>query len=238
MNTTFQMNDEASHAPNLNGSYSNYNHLSSFNNTAPDSISGNPSAFQNGTNSVQNGQYPNQTINTSQNFENAIIKENNVSYSPVKKVQPGKPAIPHKSSKMTPKKQGVEDNTFSIQQWRQWKGKYSAKDSNGFHCLVCPGKSYSTERALLRHYKQVHELICAQCKICFSEEQLLKQHRKENHEFWCFPCSKVYTTSRALRRHNQQQHGISLSRSISKSQLEMTGDNKSVGHGENTEVIS
>ena len=131
----------------------------------------------------------------------------------------------------TPKKPGdkPEDNAFSIQQWREWKGKYSAKDSNGFHCLVCPEKSYSTERALLRHYKQVHELICAQCRICFSEEDLLKQHRKETHEFWCFPCSKVYTTSRALRRHNQQQHGISQSKSVT---LEQLGKTENVSTGE------
>ena len=137
------------------------------------------------------------------------------------------------STVCSPKKQGLDDNSFSIQQWRQWKGKFSAKDSNGFHCLVCSGKSYSTERALLRHYKQVHELICAQCRICFSEEHLLKQHRKENHEFWCFPCSKVYTTSRALRRHNQQQHGISQSSSVSTSQLEHSQSNNSSDGTEN-----
>ena len=128
-------------------------------------------------------------------------------------------STPKKPGTSTPKKEGPEDNAFSIQQWREWKGKYTANDSNGFHCLVCPGKSYSTERALLRHYKQVHELICAQCRICFSEENLLKQHRKETHEFWCFPCSKVYTTSRALRRHNQQQHGISQSKSVTYEQI-------------------
>ena len=148
----------------------------------------------------------------------------NISQSPKNKTpkfHPQKHSSTNKTS-TTPKKQGVDDNAFSIQQWREWKGKYSAKDSNGFHCLVCPGKSYSTERALLRHYKQVHELICAQCRICFSEETLLKQHRKENHEFWCFPCSKVYTTSRALRRHNQQQHGISQSKSVTLEQLGRT----------------
>ena len=133
-------------------------------------------------------------------------------------------------------KQGEDDNAFSIQQWRQWKGKYTAKDCNGFHCLVCPGKSYSTERALLRHYKQVHELICAQCRICFSEEELLKQHRKKNHEFWCFPCSKVYTTSRALRRHNQQQHGLSQSSSVSPSQLETNQYCQTAAGYENSEV--
>ena len=137
------------------------------------------------------------------------------------KLSPQKQPSTNKTSNI-PKKQGVEDNAFSIQQWREWKLKNTAKDSNGFHCLVCPGKSYSTERALLRHYKQVHELICAQCRICFSEENLLKQHKKETHEYWCFPCSKVYTTSRALRRHNQQQHGISQSKSVTLEQLGKT----------------
>ena len=142
---------------------------------------------------------------------------------------------PNKCSKV-PQNQKADDNTFSIQQWRQWKIKYSSKDVDGFHCLVCPGKLYSTERALLRHYKQVHESICAQCKICFSEESLMKQHKKEKHEFWCFPCSKVYTTSRALRRHNQQKHGISQSRSVSQSQIDMNPSIKNELNSGNKEV--
>ena len=145
-------------------------------------------------------------------------------------------ASPNKCSKV-PQNQKADDNTFSIQQWRQWKIKYSSKDVDGFHCLVCPGKLYSTERALLRHYKQVHESICAQCKICFSEESLMKQHKKEKHEFWCFPCSKVYTTSRALRRHNQQKHGISQSRSVSQSQIDMNPSIKNEIDSGNKEVI-
>ena len=142
----------------------------------------------------------------------------------------------NKCSKV-PQNQKGDDNTFSIQQWRQWKIKYSSKDVDGFHCLVCPGKLYSTERALLRHYKQVHESICAQCKICFSEESLMKQHKKENHEFWCFPCSKVYTTSRALRRHNQQKHGISQSRSVTQSHIDMNQSIKNELNSGNKEVI-
>ena len=145
-------------------------------------------------------------------------------------------ASPTKSLKEPQNKRG-DDNAFSIQQWRQWKIKYSSKDADGFHCLVCPGKTYSTERAMLRHYKQVHESICAQCKICFSEESLLKQHKKENHEFWCFPCSKVYTTSRALRRHNQQKHGISQSRSVTQSQIDTNQSIKNELNNGNKEVI-
>ena len=144
-------------------------------------------------------------------------------------------ASPNKSLKVLQNKKG-DDNAFGIQQWRQWKIKYSSKDVDGFHCLVCPGKLYSTERALIRHYKQVHESICAQCKICFSEESLMKQHKKENHEFWCFPCSKVYTTSRALRRHNQQKHGISQSRSVTQSQIDMNQSIKNELNNGNKEV--
>ena len=178
-------------------------------------------------------QYPNQNII---NAEGSTKPSSNKQLTNrAKRISPLKQSSPHKNT-VKSGKQGEDDNAFSIQQWRQWKGKYTAKDSNGCHCLVCPGKSYSTERALLRHYKQVHELICAQCRICFSEEHLLKQHRKENHEFWCFPCSKVYTTSRALRRHNQQQHGISQSTSVSQSQLQMNHYQHTVEHYKTSEV--
>ena len=65
----------------------------------------------------------------------------------------------------------------------------------------------------------------------------MKQHKKEKHEFWCFPCSKVYTTSRALRRHNQQKHGISQSRSVTQSQIDMNPSIKNELDSGNKEVI-
>ena len=43
--------------------------------------------------------------------------------------------------------------------YKQWKAKYSAKDSNGFHCLVCQGKSFTADSSLRRHYNQAHQQV-------------------------------------------------------------------------------
>ena len=98
--------------------------------------------------------------------------------------------------------------------YEQWRLKFSAKDSNGFHCLVCQGKSFTADSSLQRHYKQNHEQMCKACKMEFYEEPLLAQHIRENHEFHCNICTKVFTTNRSLKRHYDQQHCGSSSRSI------------------------
>ena len=97
------------------------------------------------------------------------------------------------------------DNAFSHRVFKLWKDKFATQDGKG--CQICPGKVFTAESSLKRHYKQVHELVCAQCKMEFPEEHLLKEHHREKHEFWCFPCNKVFTAFSSLKRHNDQQHG-------------------------------
>ena len=236
MGPSSDVKSEIFHRSHLSNPYPEYTDESSYQNINSDTVNKEDTTINSESQSYHHYINPNTSIKQD-NLAAPNSKTNSVRKTSLPKTQIMKQSISVQNSKLSsPKKQGVDDNSFSIQQWRQWKGKFSAKDSNGFHCLVCPGKSYSTERALLRHYKQVHELICAQCRICFSEDHLLKQHRKENHEFWCFPCSKVYTTSRALRRHNQQQHGISQSSSVSMSQLQLSQSNHASAGSDNLVV--
>ena len=96
------------------------------------------------------------------------------------------------------------DNAFSNRVYKIWKEKFATEDGKG--CKICPGKVFSAESSLKRHYKQTHELVCAQCKMEFPEEHLLKEHHREQHEFWCFPCNKVFTAYSSLKRHNVQAH--------------------------------
>ena len=117
--------------------------------------------------------------------------------SPMKKFaaspgkSPGKPLTP-------------ADSAFSNHVYKIWKDKFATEDGKG--CQICPGKVFSAESSLKRHYKQNHELVCAQCKMEFPEEHLLKEHQREKHEFWCFPCNKVFTAYSSLKRHNVQNH--------------------------------
>ena len=97
------------------------------------------------------------------------------------------------------------DNAFSNRVYELWKDKFATGDGKG--CQICPGKVFSAESSLKRHYKQVHELVCAQCKMEFPEEHLLKEHHREMHEFWCFSCNKVFTAYSSLKRHNVSEHG-------------------------------
>ena len=94
--------------------------------------------------------------------------------------------------------------------YKNWKSKFSSKDSNGFHCLVCQGKSFTADSSLKRHFKQVHEQTCKTCKMQFSEECALSQHIKDHHEFRCNICSKVFSANSSLKRHHDQQHGGAL----------------------------
>ena len=96
------------------------------------------------------------------------------------------------------------DNAFSNRVYKIWKEKFATEDGKG--CKICPGKVFTAESSLKRHYKQTHELVCAQCKMEFPEEHLLKEHHREQHEFWCFPCNKVFTAYSSLKRHNVQAH--------------------------------
>ena len=91
--------------------------------------------------------------------------------------------------------------------YKNWKLKFSSKDSNGFHCLVCQGKSFTADSSLKRHFKQVHEQTCKTCKMQFSEECALSQHIKDHHEFRCDICFKVFSANSSLKRHHDQQHG-------------------------------
>ena len=116
---------------------------------------------------------------------------------------PNPPALPGNS----PSKTGSNaENSI----YKNWKLKFSSKDSNGFHCLVCQGKSFTADSSLKRHYKQVHEQTCKTCKMQFSEECILNQHIKDNHEFRCKLCDKVFSANSSLKRHHDQQHGGSM----------------------------
>ena len=99
------------------------------------------------------------------------------------------------------------DSNLENSTYKNWKLKYSTKDSSGFHCLVCQGKSFTADSSLKRHYKQAHEQTCKTCKMQFSEECILNQHIKDKHEFRCSICSKVFSASSSLKRHHDQQHG-------------------------------
>lgn len=110
---------------------------------------------------------------------------------------PNTPAVP------TSKPANSSENST----YKDWKLKFSSKDSNGFHCLVCQGKSFTADSSLKRHYKQVHEQTCKTCKMQFSEECILNQHIKDNHEFRCNICFKVFSANSSLKRHHDQQHG-------------------------------
>ena len=96
------------------------------------------------------------------------------------------------------------DNAFSNRVYKIWKEKFATEDGKG--CKICPGKVFTAESSLKRHYKQTHELVCAQCKMEFPEEHLLREHHREQHEYWCFPCNKVFTAYSSLKRHNVQAH--------------------------------
>ena len=117
--------------------------------------------------------------------------------SPLKKLAASPGKSPGKG--LTP-----ADNAFSNRVYQLWKEKFATEDGKG--CQICPGKIFSAESSLKRHYKQVHELVCGQCKMEFPEEHLLKEHHREQHEFWCFPCNKVFTAFSSLKRHNVQAH--------------------------------
>ena len=102
------------------------------------------------------------------------------------------------------------ESTSGSATYKEWKLKFSCKDSNGFHCLLCAGKSFTADSSLKRHYKQSHEKVCKTCHLEFSDDNLLSQHIKENHEFSCSICFKVFSASSSLKRHHDQQHGGSL----------------------------
>ena len=128
-----------------------------------------------------------------------------LSCSPLKKMN----LCPNKKTTNSPGKSpgkglAPADSAFSNQVYKLWKNKFATEDGKG--CQICPGKVFSAESSLKRHYKQTHELLCAQCKMEFPEEHLLREHQKENHEFWCFPCNKVFTAFSSLKRHNVQAH--------------------------------
>ena len=128
-------------------------------------------------------------------FSSSPIKK--VGGSPLKKITASPGKSPGKG--LTP-----ADHAFSNQVYKLWRAKFATEDGKG--CQICPGKVFTAESSLKRHYKQTHELVCAQCKMEFPEDHLLKEHHKEKHEFWCFPCNKVFTAFSSLKRHNIQTH--------------------------------
>lgn len=152
-----------------------------------------------------------QSSSTFQNGKNAYsIHQGSfleVAQKKLKKVQASTIAKKPKLEKSKGVDSKPENTEASNAVYREWKGKFSSADNEGFHCHQCSEKkTFSADSSLRRHYKQLHERPCKCCKLPFYHEAELNQHVVDYHEFKCPICGKSFTAKSSLKRHHDKDH--------------------------------
>lgn len=106
---------------------------------------------------------------------------------------------------------GEQFKQLSIDQYKEWKGKFSSSDGEVYYCFQCAEKkSFTAASSLMRHYKTSHEITCKCCKMPFYDENIMQEHYKANHEFPCGLCDKVFTAKSSADRHHKTAHSSGI----------------------------
>lgn len=172
-------------------------------------------AQQNGTS--PNGMavnYPNNNLPQSVLNPNAA-KRPKLEKAPKVKTELNKQSTktPAKSSKPGAEKTPVDDKykALALEEYKQWKERFSSSDGNNFNCHACPEvKSFTAGSSLMRHYKQSHEQVCKTCKMPFHDAQMMEIHYKDKHEFSCNICGKIFTAPSSVLRHVKKDHPMDM----------------------------
>ncbi|XP_050517553.1 uncharacterized protein LOC126892122 [Diabrotica virgifera virgifera] len=93
-----------------------------------------------------------------------------------------------------------------------------------FDCNTCDNKTYSSQKALSKHYRQFHNIIfkevlyeCHQCNKTFPSKRKLQEHHSKNHKtfripgttFQCDRCDKLYASKKYLKIHEKKHQSPS-----------------------------